>query len=198
MKRNSPILDEFELIHQIYFGMENSLTETVPRATIPMSLTETSYSLIAQPQESNRGGTIFGGYLMRKGLELSRVCFYSILGDALKSKPILMAIDDIEFLRPVSVGCILKMDAKILFSDSESNKSCQIRVVAKTRDLLKHEEEFKTSNEIQFTWGIEEGVLPRVFPTTYKESMEWLEGRRSFFYMKKDSTLFASSNLHLF
>jgi len=81
MKRNGPLLDEFKLVHQNYFGMINGQTETVPRATIPMSQTTTSYSLIAQPQESNRGGTIFGGYLMRKGLELSRVCFYSILGD---------------------------------------------------------------------------------------------------------------------
>jgi len=198
MKRNGPLFEEFKLVHHNYFGMENDLTETIPRAIIPMSQTAFLYSLITQPQESNRGGTIFGGYLMRKGLELSRVCFYSILDDPLKSRPILLAIDDIEFFRPVTVGCILKLDAKILFSDSESKKSCQIRVVAKTRDLMKHEEEFKMSNEIHFTWGIEEGVLPRVIPTTYRESMEWLEGRRSFLYMKDDSTLLASSNLHLF
>jgi len=198
LKQNTPTLEEFSLVHHNYFGMENAINESLPRETIPMSKTVNEYSLIAQPQESNRGGAIFGGYLMRKALELSRVCFYSILADPINEGAILMAVDDVQFFTPVSVGCLLKLESKILFSDSESQKSCQIRVVARKRDLLKQEEEFQTATEICFTWGIREGILPRVFPTTYSESMEWLEGRRSFYFMKEDSRLVGSSLFHLF
>lgn len=55
-------------------------------------------SLMCQPQQRNIHGRIFGGFLMRRALELAFATAYSFAGSA----PCFQEVDHVDFLKPVS------------------------------------------------------------------------------------------------
>jgi acyl-coenzyme A thioesterase 9 len=59
-------------------------------------------------------GKIFGGFLMRKAIELAYLTTRSYGND---SNPILQSIDTIHFNKPVNIGNILKLDSRIVYAD---------------------------------------------------------------------------------
>lgn len=56
-------------------------------------------SLICQPQQRNIHGRIFGGFLMRRALELASSTTYAFAGAA----PQFVEVDHVDFLKPVSI-----------------------------------------------------------------------------------------------
>lgn len=55
-------------------------------------------SLMCQPQQRNIHGRIFGGFLMRRALELAFATAYAFAG----SQPCFQDVDHVDFLKPVS------------------------------------------------------------------------------------------------
>lgn len=55
-------------------------------------------SLMCQPQQRNIHGRIFGGFLMRRALELAFATAYAFAGSA----PCFQEVDHVDFLKPVS------------------------------------------------------------------------------------------------
>lgn len=68
------------------------------RDSILIRDTRLEYSIICQPQQRNIHGRIFGGFLMRKALELAFSTTYAFAGAA----PLFVEADHVDFLKPVS------------------------------------------------------------------------------------------------
>jgi len=83
--------------------------------SILMSQTEMQNALIAQPQVRNLSDRIFGGFLMRRGLELAYASAYLFGGD----KPNFLEVDDISFDSPVDVGDLLVFKSRILYTQPD-------------------------------------------------------------------------------
>ncbi|GAV06821.1 hypothetical protein RvY_16742-3 [Ramazzottius varieornatus] len=64
---------------------------------------------ICHPQSRNIYGKVFGGFLMRNAFELAWVNAYMYCG----SRPLTLTVDDIKFRRPVEIGSILLMSARV-------------------------------------------------------------------------------------
>jgi acyl-coenzyme A thioesterase 9 len=67
-------------------------------------------------QSRNVHGKIFGGFLMKKCYELSWVTA-RLFGNDLSRPPVFRFVDDIQFLRPVSIGSIMEFDSSVVYSD---------------------------------------------------------------------------------
>ena len=68
------------------------------RDSILIRDTRLDSSFICQPQQRNTHGRIFGGFLMRKALELAFSTTYAFAGAA----PLFLEADHVDFLKPVS------------------------------------------------------------------------------------------------
>ncbi|ESN96945.1 hypothetical protein HELRODRAFT_102324 [Helobdella robusta] len=119
-------------------------------------------------QQRNLYNKVFGGYLMRKALELAHANAITHS----KSLTHLKCVDDISFRQPVEIGHLLFLSSRIVYTHK---KLLQLRVHAQVLNPLTDEQ--KTTNTFQFTFSAEKDV-PTVVPRTYAEYMLYVEGKR--------------------
>ena len=81
------------------------LPALAPRDVVPSSATRTENIFVAQPQQRNLSGRIFGGFLLRRAFELAFATTYVFGGD----RPVFKQVSDMDFLRPVDVGDLLRL-----------------------------------------------------------------------------------------
>lgn len=84
--------------------------------------TKTENIFVAQPQQRNLSGRIFGGFLLRRAFELAFATSY-VFGGA---RPEFKSVRDMDFLRPVDVGDLLRFKARVLHAENDvtRNKQC--------------------------------------------------------------------------
>ncbi|KAJ1446464.1 hypothetical protein M885DRAFT_546377 [Pelagophyceae sp. CCMP2097] len=80
---------------------------------ITMAQTGLRHASLCHPQERNTAGRVFGGVLMRRALELAYATAYAFGGAA----PHLVALDRVEFVRPVDVGALLALKSVVALSE---------------------------------------------------------------------------------
>lgn len=83
--------------------------------TVLTSQTVHENLFVAQPQQVNLSGRIFGGFLLRRGFELALANAYTFSG----SFPIFVKMSDVDFRAPVEVGDLLRFRAKIIHVGEE-------------------------------------------------------------------------------
>ena len=76
--------------------------------------TRTENMFVAQPQQRNLSGRVFGGFLLRRAFELAFATSY-VFGGA---RPRFKSVRDMDFLRPVDVGDLLRFKARVLHMDA--------------------------------------------------------------------------------
>ena len=76
--------------------------------------TRTENMFVAQPQQRNLSGRVFGGFLLRRAFELAFATSY-VFGGA---RPRFKSVRDMDFLRPVDVGDLLRFKARVLHVDA--------------------------------------------------------------------------------
>ena len=112
---------------------------------------------------------------MRKAFELAHNAAYIYT----KSNPFFLALDDISFIKGVEIGSILSFYSEIIFVSSSPSVSMMIKVDA---IVIKPETGARDkTNTFYFTFacpGVSE--IPQVIPSTYKEAMDYLEGKRKY------------------
>ena len=92
------------------------------------------------------------------------------------TSPNLVAVDDITFRKPVSVGSILSFHSRVDYCPGTHN-TFQVSVIANVVDPTSGLVE--TTNDFHFTFVADEKVtLPRVLPESYEESLAYVEGMR--------------------
>ncbi|KAG0065636.1 hypothetical protein BGZ89_008092 [Linnemannia elongata] len=188
LTKRPPTQDERFLIHDLYLEYSKydnpQLKVKKPDDVEWMADTKMSAIQIMQPQDRNIHDKIFGGYLMRLAYELA-FCNASVF---IKYRPTFLALDEISFRKPVSIGTFLALDSQIVFAEGGDHHSFQVMVKADVLDVRNGTRE--TTNHFWFTFtdpqrSQEEGgdapkgyVTPKVMPRTYAESMLYLEGKR--------------------
>ena len=148
-----------------------------------------------QPQHRNQNGFMFGGYVARRALEVGWLSAFRCC----RHPPSFGGVDDILFLRPVRVGCVLEYTGRVVYASTDG--SMRVYVEAHTLDLRTGARE--QTNEFHLVFHANERVLPGgastlgdahggattgaapspevhpgMQPDTYEEAMLYLEGRR--------------------
>ena len=156
---------------------------------ILLAETRLQNSLIAQPQQRNTAGRVFGGFLMRRAFELAHATAYLFAG----RRPVFLELDEVLFKAPVSVGDLLKLESCVLYT-SESMDAlgrCTIHVEVLAQVIQPEQRSSVTSNSFNFTFGISEHAdgtgkaalagspgtpeLRRVLPATHQEAYRVME-----------------------
>ena len=155
---------------------------------ILLAETKLHNALIAQPQQRNTAGRVFGGFLMRRAFELAHATAYLFGG----AKPVFLELDQVTFNSPVSVGDLLRFESCVLYTshamDIDNRATMHVEVVA---EVMRPEERTSvTSNVFNFTFGVQSGAdgkaravdgpdgmpeLRRVLPATHEEAYRILE-----------------------
>ncbi|KAF8923181.1 acyl-CoA thioester hydrolase [Dissophora ornata] len=176
LTKTPPTQAERFLIHDLYleyseYDDPQSKTKK-PDDVEWMADTQMSAIHIMQPQDRNIHDKIFGGYLMRLAYELA-FCNASVF---ISSRPTFLALDEISFRKPVSIGTFLALDSQIVYAEGGDHHSFQVMVKADVLDIKKKSRE--TTNTFWFTFSNPVKGTSRIIPRTYAESMLYLEGKR--------------------
>lgn len=141
-----------------------------PRDVILMSNTRLSNAFVMQPQQQNTAGRIFGGFLVRRALEVGFATAYMFGG----SRPIFREVDEVTFQTPVDIGNLVRFESVVLFTSSSMLKNGASTIhVEVTAHVTKPEEmSSAVSNTFNFTFESagQDGTLRRVVPTTEDEA----------------------------
>ncbi|XP_071955370.1 acyl-coenzyme A thioesterase 9, mitochondrial-like [Antedon mediterranea] len=180
----APSSEETDLVHQLFINTLSKQTVSFsirvkPENTVWMEDAKLKNVIICFPEQRNLYNKIFGGYLMRKAVEIA----YAAALVHSQSKVVFRCIDDIMFQRPVEVGSLLYLSSQITYTEGEF---LQLRVHAEVMNPKTGEH--YTTNSFNFTLASKGDVKP-VIPKTYGESMLYLDGRRHFQEFKKAAKL---------
>uniref|UniRef100_A0A1I7UGL6 HotDog ACOT-type domain-containing protein n=1 Tax=Caenorhabditis tropicalis TaxID=1561998 RepID=A0A1I7UGL6_9PELO len=149
-----------------------------------MHKTNLSVTEICFPEYQNMYGKIFGGFLMRKALELAHTNAKLYC----KGRVAIRSMDQIEFQKPVEIGHVLHFDSMVTYTEG---KYIQVKVAATISDQHKlpelaklnnptlGEEARVNTNVFNFTMeSVENPSVLRVVPKHYVHTTSYLEGRR--------------------
>lgn len=154
-------------------SQNNLLSERDDIPGIRMENTFRSSVFVMQPQKRNIHNKVFGGYLMRLAFEQAWCSAYIFSG----SRPFFLACDDISFLLPVPLGTLVTFDSTVVFSKATEDGRFEIVVEVKANVLHPDEHTHQTTNTFFLFFRVPKCDL-LVVPTSYQESMKWLDGKR--------------------
>ncbi|CAL2045432.1 unnamed protein product [Caenorhabditis brenneri] len=187
-KDRDPTNEEFRLIHDMYSKLiGRNMVNDIPVLTnteMWMHKTKLSVTEICFPEYQNMYGKIFGGFLMRKALELA----YTNAKLYCKGRVAIRSMDHIEFAKAVEIGHVLHFDSFVTYTDG---KYIQVKVAASVSDQNKLPELAKMNNPtlgqearvntnvFNFTMeSVENPNVLTVVPKHYVHATTYLEGRR--------------------
>jgi acyl-coenzyme A thioesterase 9 len=94
-----------------------------------------------------------------------------------RSRISFVAVDDIIFRQPVSIGSLLSLTSQIVYSKGSPSRSFQVSVKADVIDPI-HDTQ-ATTNTFQFTFAVPPNTpLPKIMPRSYDETMRYIGGQR--------------------
>ncbi|CCD73273.1 HotDog ACOT-type domain-containing protein [Caenorhabditis elegans] len=183
-----PTNEEFQVIHNMYSELvgRSMVHDVAVLSNTEMWMHKTNLSVteICFPEYQNMYGKIFGGFLMRKALELAHTNAKLYC----KGRVAIRSMDQIEFQKPVEIGHVLHFDSFVTYTDG---KYVQVKVAATISDQhklpelakLNHptlgEEARVNTNVFNFTMeSVENPNVLRVVPKHYVHTTSYLEGRR--------------------
>ena len=172
-----PTPDESEQIHNMYVshvdrktGSFNSLT--LKDGVILMKNTKLKSCATGSPQHRNVHYKIFGGYLMRKAVEIAEANFSLVFHE---TSPLCIDVADISFKAPVEIGSLLLLNSQVI---ATRNRMAICRVHAEV--VNPETGDTKTTNVFYFIFESLTKTLPIVFPESYGESLMAIDGSRRF------------------
>ena len=96
-----------------------------------MKNSEMLMSFLAEPNDANYSGNVHGGKVMKWIDEIG----YALSVQFTKRYCVTKFVDDIEFLKPINIGDLVKLKAKII---KVGNSSLRIRVDVLSLNLIKN------------------------------------------------------------
>ncbi|SPO39317.1 related to acyl-coa thioester hydrolase [Pseudozyma flocculosa] len=163
---------------------------------VPVSKTALSATMHLHPQQRNVHGKVFGGFLMRSAYELAWMVAASFVHRQVQ----FLSLDALSFHAPVPIGAILRLSSQVTYSDESGDAAngkhavAGVSVLAEVVNLETGVGSRSNTNDLtfrpsrlllrhrrprQFHFSFDVGPpTRRVMPQTYKEAMEWIEGKR--------------------
>ena len=144
------------------------------RNEVTMAQTRMQMTSLCMPQEQNIYGKVFGGTLCRRAYELAFCSVFSFGA----CQPNFIEVDRIDFLTPVEVGSILRLDSQVLHTEQHESGHwvvfCEVRA-----SVLKPEQgESHTTNTFTFAFAME-NPLAAVFPGNLEEAWKGWKCRQA-------------------
>jgi acyl-coenzyme A thioesterase 9 len=158
----------------------SELPALAPPDVISVAATLCENIFVAQPQQRNLSGRIFGGFLLRRAFELAFATTY-VFGGA---RPYFKQVSDMNFLKPVDVGDLLRFRARVLDANAAADDARPCVDVEVEALVTKPEEgSSEVSNTFMFKFyvgGAGEGRVARTpLPATREEAAHvWERCRR--------------------
>jgi acyl-coenzyme A thioesterase 9 len=112
LNKIAPNTEESQLLHNIFL-VKNTINT---KNKIKIKETQIEKSLLMHSQNMNINGHIFGGYIMKQALDAAYVCAYMHCN---KETPIIFAIDNVTFYKPVIIGSVAKFVANVCYIHEE-------------------------------------------------------------------------------
>ncbi len=164
-----PTPEEFHLISALYRAQEEPGFAGRLASELVTETWERAY-----PEQDNPWKTIFGGYLMRRAYELSRICAELVA----PHRPVIGAVNRINFLRPVEIGDKLHLTSRVVYTSGPA-----ICVETSIERISRDRSVRALSNSCLFTFVNVDGALiphdvPSVHPTSHAEELRYLSARR--------------------
>jgi acyl-coenzyme A thioesterase 9 len=145
------------------------LPALAPDNEVLMGATRLSNALICQPQHRNTRGNVFGGFLIRRALELAFTTAYMLAG----SQPVLRELDRVDFVRPVRVGDLIRLESCVLYTVCDPSGAAKPLVHVEVVAHITRPEQVSTtvSNVFHFTFEKRDGTpVKRVLPETIEQA----------------------------
>lgn len=179
--KTEPNAFETRLIHDLFIKTIDTKSKAFNKRILPptsvwMEDADLSNIVFSHPEDRNNHNKIFGGFLMRHGLELSWALAYTFT----KRTPKLENMSDISFIRPVEVSSLISMQAHILYTQLNY---MVIVVLAEVLDPITGA--MTTSNSFYYIYSVAD-ALPQLYPKTYHEAIYYIDGRRKLKKMIED------------
>jgi acyl-coenzyme A thioesterase 9 len=175
LEKIPPSIEEMIQIHNLYLQyiqyLDPSFNKKKPDNVVWMKDTIQRSLVLCMPQDRNVHNKIFGGYLMRLAFELAYSTGYIFA----KSRISFVALDDIIFKQPVSIGSLLSLTSQVTYS-AASTRCFQVKVKADVIDPLTGQQ--ATTNTFHFTFEAHTEQHYQVMPRSYDETMRFIEGQR--------------------
>jgi acyl-CoA hydrolase len=164
-----PSPEEYELLARLHREQDQPGCSGLLAGQLVTDAWERTY-----PEQENVPQKIFGGYVMRRAYELSSIC----AARAAPDRPVLAAVNRVNFLHPVGIGDMLRYTARVVHT-AGSLVSVEASIERHSRDLSVR----ALSNSCLFTFvNVDRDMRPRplppVYPATYAEDARLLEARR--------------------
>lgn len=113
LSKFAPNVEESQILHNIFLE-KKSIEKSRNLKTIEE--TKTEKSLLMHSQNMNVNGHIFGGYIIKQALDSAYVCAYMHCN---KETPMIFAIDNVTFYKPVIIGSVAKFVANVCYVHEE-------------------------------------------------------------------------------
>lgn len=163
LDRKAPNQEESELLHKIFVDHKNrSITNY---KTIKQ--TKVEKSVLMHSQNMNVNGHVFGGYIIKEALDAGYVCAYM---HSNRENPIVFAIDNVTFYKPVIIGSVAKFSASVCYVHEEL-----IHVAVEVYNFINENPTLTTVINITYKTNQK---TETVIPTSYECGMKFLEAKR--------------------
>lgn len=177
LQSTPPTQNESQKIHDMYLKHLDKSTGSFSRITLHdhansllMKNVKLKSCITCSPEHRNVHNKIFGGFLMRKAIELAEANFALYMRD---SSPKCIDIADISFKAPVEIGSLLLLNSQII---ATRNRMAILRIHA---EVVRPElNEQKTTNIFYFVFESDKKILPHIVPESYGESLMAIDGDR--------------------
>lgn len=168
-----PLQHEVEIMHDIYLRTKKLETEG-KRDFKYISETKVDSHRLMHKQQRNVHNKIFGGELMRISFDMAFIAARCFAGFDMCH---FYAVDDIHFLKPVSIGAVMEFSGWVTYSTDT-----HLVIVVHVEELdVKNGTRSKT-NQLTYVFeadGKQGKPLPEVLPKEYEEMVLYLSGKRT-------------------
>ncbi len=141
---------------------------------IEMSQTLREATNLMQPQDQNRRGKVFGGFVMRMVFELA----WNIAYLTSESSILFVSMDHMTFDDPVDIGSVVKIEGQVVYT---VESLMVVRMEVKVVEPIGHRQQLTNTAYFVFQALTLQDLpvrLPPVLPRTYKEGLLYLDGKR--------------------
>ncbi|KAM3718622.1 Acyl-coenzyme A thioesterase 9 [Dirofilaria immitis] len=170
-----PNESEIKILHDIFkrtvqSGSQKSHSRFLPLNHAWIHDARLSDTIVCYPVKRNIYGKIFGGFLMRKAVELAWSNASLFSGNRCR----ICGVDDIMFRKSVDVGSILLLSSQVCYS---TDHYMELLVDAEVLDVVTGNREL--TNTFYLTYQSDR-ALPTVIPYSYSDGMLYLDAKRHF------------------
>ena len=164
LNKKAPNQGESEILHNLFIEVKKNKD-----AKKFKSIKETKIvkNVLMHSQNMNVNGHVFGGYIMKEALDAAYICAYM---HSNQEPPIVFAIDNVTFYKPVIIGSVAKFVANVCFVHEEL-----IHVSVEVHNYIDKNPVLTTMINVTY---LTNSRTEDVYPTSYECGVKYLESKR--------------------